>query len=84
MINDVHPLKGLACTLDSNGFKDFSKQFKGKPKLEQAFNKNKITMPHDTRGLVVVYGKKKDDLKSKQSIEENGDAFSHPRSMSCL
>jgi hypothetical protein len=39
------------------------KTFKGKWKIESAFNKDQILMPHDSRSLVLIYGGKKDQEK---------------------
>lgn len=40
LIRDMPSLRSFACTLNDNGFKEMEKQYKGKWKLEQAYNKN--------------------------------------------
>ena len=40
--------------------------------MEQAKNNNQILMPHDSRGLVMIYGgaKEKEDHRRKKAFED--------------
>jgi hypothetical protein len=85
LIKDVPSLRSFACTLDSsNGLKDVGKQIKGKLTLEKAYNKDKIMMPHDSRGLVLLYGGVKEaESRRKKSIEDCADILDYSKSTDC-
>jgi hypothetical protein len=59
LVKDMPSLKSFACSLNydgDSGLKEIEKQIKGKWKMEQALNNKQILMPHDSRGLVLIYG----------------------------
>lgn len=76
MIKDVPSLKSLTSTLNEKGFKEqLEKQYKGKWQLEKAYNKKKILMPQDSKGLVLIYGGVKEEQKRRKLREENGHSL---------
>jgi hypothetical protein len=63
LVKDMPSLKSFAGSLNYDGdgsLKEIEKQIKGKWKMEQAMNNKQILMPHDSRGLVMIYGGAKD------------------------
>lgn len=63
LVKDVPSLRSFACSVNEESNKEFEKQLKGKWQLEKAYNKDKIFIPHDGRGLVMIYGGAKDEKK---------------------
>lgn len=49
-------MRSFACTLNEESGKEIEKQVRGRLKIEQALNKDRILMPQDTKGLVLLYG----------------------------
>jgi hypothetical protein len=64
-VKDLPSMKSFACTLNEEQNKEIEKQMKSKWQLEKAINQDRIMMPQDTRGLVMLYGVNKEDEKKR-------------------
>ena len=60
-------MRSFACTVNEDSSKEIEKQVKGKLKLDQALNKDRIFMPQDSKGLVMLYGGTRDERRRQNS-----------------
>lgn len=56
-------MRSFACTVNEDSSKEIEKHVRGKLKIDKALNKDRILMPQDSKGLVMLYGGGKEERR---------------------
>eukprot|EP00347_Sterkiella_histriomuscorum_P024574 403330642 len=75
-IKEIPSMRSFACAVNEDSSKEIEREMRGKVKMDQALNRDRIMMPQDSKGLIMLYGGTKDERRrqnSKDSFERSLD-----------
>ncbi|CDW85434.1 UNKNOWN [Stylonychia lemnae] len=74
LVKEIPSMRSFACSVNEDSSKEIEKHMRGKLKIDQAMNRDRIFMPQDSKGLVMLYGGGKEERRrqnSKDSFERS-------------